>query len=139
MSDQDKIKYNKLIAVFMGGVFDKIYEEAESSRSWSFKELSVNDSIYIYDEDLQFDKSWSWLMQVVEKICRLRVGDGVKTIDYPNLRTFGMLNEATGGIMVRFNGQAVFEAPSLKEATYLAVCDFVESYMKDKLNENAIS
>jgi len=73
-----------------------------------------------------FRTSWNWLMPVLEKICRLKIGDGIETIDYPNLRTFGMINEETGGIMVRLNGFQVFEAETLIEATFLAVVDFLD-------------
>lgn len=73
-----------------------------------------------------YTTSWNWLMPVLEKICRLKIGDGIETVDYPNLRTFGMINEETGGIMVRLNGFQVFEAETLIEATLLAVVDFLE-------------
>ena len=73
-----------------------------------------------------FRTSWNWLMPVLEKICRLKIGDGIETIDYANLRTFGMINEETGGIMVRLNGFQVFEAETLIEATFLAIVDFLD-------------
>jgi hypothetical protein len=77
-----------------------------------------------------YTTSWNWLMPVLEKICRLKIGDGIKTVDYPNLRTFGMINEETGGIMVRLNGFRVFEAETLIEATLLSVVDFLEWWSK---------
>ena len=67
--------------------------------------------------------SWEWLMPVLEKICRLKF---IETIYYPNLRTFGMINNETGGVMVGFNGHQVFEAETLLEATFLAIVDFLD-------------
>ena len=77
-----------------------------------------------------YKTSWNWLMPVLEKICRLKIGDGIETVDYPNLRTFGMINEETGSIMVRLNGFQVFEAETLIESTFLAVVDFLEWWSK---------
>lgn len=79
---------------------------------------------------MQFHLSWDWLMPVVDKIMRTKIGDGLETFDYPNFRTFGMINEETGGIMVGLNGFQVFEAETLIEATFLAVVDFLEYWSK---------
>jgi hypothetical protein len=125
MSEEDKIKYNKLISIWMGAKYSERIRghSADSRYTVLVFEKHPEHTPEILDTDdpqekLGYYNSWSWLMPVVEKICRLKTGDG---------------------IMIRFNGHSVFEAPSLKEATYLAVCDFVESYMKEKLTENAIS
>lgn len=82
--------------------------------------------------DLDYQEHWELLMSLAEKICRLKIGDGIRDIDYPYLRTFGMLNTETGKIMVRFNGFAVHEADTLREATWLAVVDFVKWYNQNE-------
>ena len=75
---------------------------------------------------LPFDSSWELLMPIVEKICRLKVGDGREYVEYSYPRTFGMLNDKTGQIMVRLNGHQLFEADTLIEATWKAVVNFIE-------------
>ena len=77
-----------------------------------------------------YHQSWDWLMPVVDKIMRTKIGNGVEYVEYPYLRTFGMLNEETKNPMVRFNGFQVFEAETLIEATFLAVVDFLEWWSK---------
>jgi len=79
---------------------------------------------------MRFDKSWDWLMPVVDKIMRTKIGDGVEYVAYPYFRTFGMLNEETKNPMVRFHGFQVFEAETLIEATFLAVVDFLDWWQK---------
>ena len=85
---------------------------------------------------LAYHRSWDWLAPVLEKICRMRIGDGKTYIDYACPRTFGMLNEETGGIMVRLNGYPVYEADTLIEATYLAIIDFIKWKNGNTSNEN---
>lgn len=69
---------------------------------------------------------WNWLMPVIEKICRTKIGDGDDNVEYTTLRTFGMLNQETGQIMVRFDRGPLFEADNLITATFNAVVDFIE-------------
>lgn len=73
--------------------------------------------------------SWEKLMPVLEKICRLNIDNdnNIGFITYP--RTFGMVNEDTGKIMVRLNGFSLHEADTLIEATYLAVVEYVKYYL----------
>jgi hypothetical protein len=65
-------------------------------------------------------------MPVLEKIVKTKIGDGIKYVEYPYLRTFGMVNEETGDFMVRLNGSQLFQAKELFEATYDAVIDFLQ-------------
>lgn len=81
--------------------------------------------------ELPFYSSWEFLMSIVEKICRLKVGDDKEYVEYSYPRTFGMLNDKTGQIMVRLNGHQLFEADTLIEATWKAVVDFIEWYDKN--------
>jgi len=75
---------------------------------------------------MQYNKNWEWLMPVVEKICKTKIGDGVEYVEYPYLRAFGMINPETGNYMVRFNGFQLFENKDLLQATWDAVIDFVQ-------------
>lgn len=83
-------------------------------------------------EKVRYANSWDWLMPVLEKICRLRIGDGKEQVDYAYPRTFGMLNEETGEIMVRLNGFQLFQSKTLISSTYVAVVDFITWYNKTK-------
>lgn len=77
----------------------------------------------IYVDKMDFHSSWKSLMPVVTKIICEKFEDGENVY----LRTFGMINEETGKIMVRFNRHQLFEAYTLLDATYLAVCDYVNT------------
>ena len=83
-------------------------------------------------ETAKFDTDWDWLMLVAERIIKTKIGDGVEYVEYPFLRTFGMINEETGDYMVRFNGFQLFQSETLIKATYLAIIDFIEWYFKEK-------
>jgi len=78
-----------------------------------------------------FDRDWNMLMPVVERISRVPLigADDLQDTCYP--RTFGMLNLETGNIMVRFNGMFLNEAPTLIEAVWLAVVEFVNAEIKN--------
>lgn len=84
----------------------------------------------IWESKLKYESSWDWLMPVVEKICRMKVGDGKEFITYAYPQTFGMLNEETGEIMVRLNGSFLFQSDTLISATYGAVVDFIQWWSK---------
>lgn len=83
-------------------------------------------------EYAKYDSDWTWLMRVLEKICRTKIGDGEKFVDYAYPYTFGMLSE-DGKIMVRLHGFPVHLADTLLEATYEAVCEVVEHIIQNKL------
>lgn len=132
-SCETHVSGSALIADFLG------WENYGDGKTYKFPNLypiyNIDDKEntgWISDQisNAEFDTRWDWLMPVLEKICRLKIGDGIETVDYPNLRTFGMINEETGGVMVRLNGFQVFEAETLIEATFLAVVDFLEWWSK---------
>jgi len=85
-----------------------------------------NKSFDQFLKDAKFRTSWDWLMPVLEKIVKTKIGDGIKYVEYPYLRTFGMVNEETGDVMVRLNGSQLFQSKELFEATYDAIIDFLE-------------
>jgi len=111
---------NKLIAEFMS------VKIGEDIYSWKIGCLEP-----LKEEHLAYDKSWGWLIPVLEKICRTRVGDGREYIEYAYPITFGMIDKETGGIMVRLNGHQLHIADTLIEATWFAVIEFIEGYNKD--------
>ena len=131
INSDEIIKQNKLIAEFMGGKYDKdVSFPIHPDDIWlpfhgivSYKTIEIGKG-----QILSYHDCWEWLMPVLEKIVRTKVGDGIVYIDYPFLRTFGAINESTGKIMVRFNGQGLFQSDTLIEATYLAVIDFISWY-----------
>ena len=99
---------NKIISEFMGA--ERKYESTEQ----------------IFIEQLQYHKSWDWLMPVVEKIAKIKIKYSNDSDNYsPYPRTFGMQDEE-GNFMVRLNIQPLFIAPTLIEATWLAVVDFIQ-------------
>jgi hypothetical protein len=114
MTKEEITEGNKLIAEFMG----------ESSHT------KVSGIPYTP----AYDILWSILMPVVEKICRLKIGDDITTVEYAYTRTFGMLNKETGEIMVRLNGFPLFQASSLIESTWLAVIEFIKWHNQNLKN-----
>ena len=91
----------------------------------------LNDDCNEYPHRLEYNTCWKWLMPVVEKIFRTRIGDGIDTVDFACARTFGMINE-DGLTMVRFNGFQVHSEATLIEATYKAVIQFIKHYNRGK-------
>ena len=149
MEREEIDKGNEIIAKWAGYkiMYKKFqYQNFNSSNEsyfeWSEGNIVCNKNgheVNIYPEsgpltnlsELPFDSSWEFLMPIVEKICRLKVGDGITYVEYSYPRTFGMLNDKTGQIMVRLNGHQLFEADTLIEATWKAVVDFIEWYDKN--------
>jgi len=122
MTQEQIEKGNLAIAKFMG------YGQDEFGAITS--PLFSNSPLYKVG-DLKYHSDWSFLMPVLEKICRLKIGDGEEYVEYATPRTFGMLNPGTGMIMVRLNGMQCFEATTLYEATYNAVVDFIVQHKKN--------
>lgn len=126
---------NKLIAEFMGfkycplcklnGIRGVLIKEGELSMHLDFTKPFHP----------KYHSSWDWLMPVVEKISRIKcIWDNAEVTEsdtyYP--RTFGMLNEKTLQPMVRFNSSFLHEAPTLIEATWKAVVEFIQFYNQNK-------
>lgn len=111
---------NTLIAKFMG-----------AKKSWygNYLVFTVENPQLtgkINHEDIFYHSKWEWLMPVLEKIARTKIGDGETTVDYAYPYTFGKLNIETGKMMVRLNGFFVHEADTLLEATYMAVVEVLK-------------
>ena len=144
MENKKIIEWNKLIAEFMEV---KNFREYELNSKHKCLIISDDDGFIDYVEGINFlsyNNNWNRLMPVVEKICRMEIGDGIEYVEYPFLRTFGMLNnhkcsshkteEPDGKIMVRLNGFSVFKSDSLIEATFLSVVEFIKWYNENKNN-----
>lgn len=108
---------------------------------WAFDE---NRQKYLerpeVSDDYEYHSSWEWLMPVIEKIgthhypdywSGNKPEDAGEWDDCPYPRTFGM-RDKEGNYMFRFNAQPVFSAPTLIEAAYNAVVDFISSHTQNK-------
>jgi len=97
----------------------------EIPNCWPHKENTGYTEFSIWA--VGFDKDWNMLMPVVEIISKVPLIGATDLQDTCYPRTFGMLNLETGNLMVRFNGMFLNEAPTLIEATWLAVVEFVNA------------
>ncbi len=136
---------NKTIAVFDGWKFEEaskgkpykiwrpdfIDENNEPPDDWVYSTWIKEDFEAYLKVHLRYDKSWDALMPVVEKIAKIvyeeGFEDGERILDTAYPRTFGMINSETGEFMVRINRCSIFSAPTLIEAAWKAVVDFIES------------
>lgn len=118
-----------LMANFLG------WENEEDGMTYRFPNLyplyNIDDKenpgwTAMHISNAEFHTSWDWLMPVLEKLCRTEIGDGVRYTRYAYPRTFGMLNEDTGKIMVRLDGFQLFRADTLIEATFWAIVDCLD-------------
>lgn len=129
MTREELINGNKLIAEFMGiKRLSKHYWDAEQLPD--FTQLEWNeDGNYVekvHSDKLEYRISWQWLMPVVEKICRMEMKPPHLDAVHDNyLRTFGMISDETGEIMVRFNRGGLHSSKTLIEATYQACIEFI--------------
>lgn len=118
MTQEEVLEGNKLIAEFMG------VKIGIDKYSWR-----IGCTEPLQEKHLSYHKEWGWIMPVLEKISRIKIEwKNSQDIDFYYPRTFGMISQENGQIMVRFNGCALYKADTLLEATYLAVVDFVKNY-----------
>jgi hypothetical protein len=120
MENKETIIENDVkICLFMGGV--------EIAPAHYFVE---ERKTYFLPDEMKYHESWDWLMPVVEKICRMgEPGDNFC------LRTFGMINDENGQMMVRFDRFSLFEATTLIEALYMAVIAFIDWHNSQNTKE----
>jgi hypothetical protein len=90
-------------------------------------EEEVMDAVAGY---AKYDTDWSWIMPVLEKLCRTRIGDGETIVDYPYPYTFGMLTP-NHKIIVRLQGFGAHVADNLIDALFEAVVEAIE-YINEK-------
>ena len=62
----ENLANNKLIAEFMGGVFVETNATLESN-GYALRKDGSENSVFFYEFDLPYDRSWDWLMPVIEK------------------------------------------------------------------------
>lgn len=129
--EQSIIEGNKLIAEFMGIMVFKNYEEMkavpiEKLSKWIYED--ANDS---------YNADWNMLMPVLIKISEYHYPNyysGKREESYHDYddcaypRTFGMRGK-DGNYMVRLNANTLFIAPTLIEAAWLAIVDFITWYI----------
>lgn len=130
---------NKLIMVFDGWELKKMQTFDPSHNGDKNDYLAyIKDGKQCKVEDVEFDivyhQSWAALMPVIEQIMSIKIGNGIETVEYAFLRTFGMLNAKTGYPMVRFNGFQLHESNTLIKATHLAVVDFIKWFNGTRQN-----
>lgn len=127
LQEQERIHDNELIAEFMGVQVYKTWAEMEAV---PIEKLSIWTLI----EKLDYHKSWSSLMPVVEKISQhvyeQNEIDEITYYDRAHVRTFTVSD--SGGWMVRFNRSPLYEGSTLIEATYKAVVDWIRWYNLQK-------
>lgn len=122
---------NKLIAEFMG------LNEAEDEYPKGLpSHVELWGNFMDNGDKIQYHSSWDWLMPVVEKIIKMDFkANDYDAPDYTYLRTFGMIDEESRMIMVRFNRMGLFMSSTLIEATYNAVIGFITWYNTAKNKE----
>ena len=137
---QEIIENNKLIAEFMGCKEKKHWRDNNETIGYGFDDTHITNYWLVSEfiDVVPYHFSWYWLMPVLEKICRMKIGDDIITVAYATPRTFGMLSEETGKIMVRLNGFQCFSADTLLEAIYLAIVDFIKFYNEKLINPPVI-
>lgn len=132
MSNEEIIEGNKLISEFMGMV------RREPNKTYRLhqwykpdNDLRKTGQFIGYDDSLEYHTSWGWLMPVIEKMAKLKLKYADSEQEYsPHPNTFGMVDEE-GNFMVRIYCSQLFHAPTLIEASWLAVVDFLKWYTKE--------
>lgn len=133
MEKLEQHEANKLIALFMG-----FKEEDIQAEEWCGcnvrSECKVTGDIDMIPAN--YHENWQWLMPVIEKISTVRYHnyyggynqeEDDKYDDTAYLRTFGM-RDKDGNYLVRINACPLYTAPTLIEATYTAVIEFIKWY-----------
>lgn len=88
--------------------------------------LLIGKFIGLPGNHCKYHERWDYLMPIIEKISRIKIEwEDAEYNDTYYPRTFGMISPS-GNLMVRINANQVFEAPTLIEAAWLAVVDFVK-------------
>ena len=117
---------NKLIAEFMGAKVENKFVLLESRRY----ALSVKN----YPTQLQYHRSWEWLMPVVEKIGVLRV----KSLASYNPDLMFRIEIVNGYTAIEGTGTTIFFSSSIEgsmlTATYKAVLQFIQWYNSQPSN-----
>lgn len=123
-TDKTIEEMNRVIAEFMGLKFRiKDYPNGQQN----VNEIDIGG----YWATCKYHEDWNQLMPVVEKISNIKFAEYESHQDVHYPRTFGMPAQ-DGGVMVRFNCAPVWTAPTLIEATFIAVYDFIQHFTTTK-------
>ena len=124
---------NKIIAEFMGFTYEKnigYYDNEMLLGQIVYDEQNGN----CFDE-LLFDKSWDWLMKVVEKIENIKIKDYSISTDITDDKTFiNVWHYGDGGkwsILIS-NLNEEYKDFNKMQRTYKAVVKFINFYNKQK-------
>lgn len=141
---------NELIAEFMGWKLVTIntpfikFMTDKPMKVWKMPSDFNTEFVpkVIREDDLKFERSWDWLMPVVEKISQhiyesYTDNNGYKDVTshdraYP--RTFAMI-DSEGQWMVRINRMPLEQGDSLIATTYSAVVEFIKWYNAKELKQ----
>jgi hypothetical protein len=129
MNNNSVVEGNKLIAEFMlVKVPARHYLEMNPHLQYYGERIDGYGTVdgLVSENELKYNTSWDALMPVVEKIAKMELTyENVAEKYRPYPRTFAMLDDE-GNMMVRLNCAPLFAAPTLIEATWLAVVNFIE-------------
>lgn len=109
------VEGNRLIAEFMG--------IPKCGRCKDCGGYQYSPAIIYKPADMMYHDSWDWLMPVVEKISRIKIGDGIEYVEYAYVRTFGGIGPDSA---FRFNGFAVHISDRLIDSVFRGVVEFVK-------------
>ena len=113
---------NKLIAEFIGMVYDNHNNQPNKYWELTDEQNFVSPKPYPQDKDLKFHSDWNWLMEVVEKI---ECCDFIFSIHHEVANIFnGECNELT------YNETT--QARTKIEAVYNACVEFIKWYNENK-------
>lgn len=120
---------NKLIAKFIGNDTEEYGKDVFVPKNLlPYRQADCFQGIFQFDE-LKFDKSWDWLMLVIEKIEENERFD-VNILQYGTI-IFDNQTEIVNNVAnISFSNKI--------EHTYDAVVKFLEWYSKENLSENQI-
>ena len=111
---------NKLIAEFMGGTFNRVYEN-----TWHFPTPPEFEGTYGWIR-LHYHESWEWIMRVIEKIGGLRV----KSAASYNPDLMFKIEIVNGYTEIKGTGTNIFFNSSVEGsmlgATYKAAVSFIQ-------------
>ena len=114
---------NKLIAEFIGMVYDNHNNQPNKYWELTDEQNFVSPKPYPQDKDLKFHSDWNWLMEVVEKI---ECCDFIFSIHHEVANIFnGECNELT------YNETT--QARTKIEAVYNACLEFIKWYNENKI------
>ena len=157
MEQTEILEGNRLIADFMGLKVELIYEDntvVKGNKMLTASANKIEPFVYIQPtfmhvapldsktaiEEMvtqkiwrniqrlsKYHSSWDWLMPVIEKISKVPVIGATEFYDTCYPRTFGMLQDATGLPMFRFNCCALYVGGTLIEAAWIAIVEFIKA------------